>query len=278
MAVFTAIPFWLQLLADVYLAFGVASALYITYDILLRGHRMEMKIMNIVWPITAFYFGPVGLWAFWHIGHVNLLKIGKEAQEEKGHHHMEEGHHMEGASHKKGNYQEDTRSRDVSTRHLIAPHDISKGKKPFWETVFVSDTHCGAGCTIGDVVSEWIVYLGGTAILIAGSLLLTEYIFDFILAYALGIYFQFNPIKQMQSNLSTREALSRAIKADTISLVSFEVGLFGWMALMRFVFFSQPLLPNEPLFWFMMQIGMILGFWSSHLPNWWLVKKGIKMG
>ena len=52
--------------------------------------------------------------------------------------------------------------------------------------------------------------------------------------------------------------------------------LFGWMALMRFVFFHPALKPDSPVFWFMMQIGMILGFETTFPVNWWLVKIGVK--
>jgi len=41
---------------------------------------------------------------------------------------------------------------------------------------------------------------------------------------------------------------------------------------------SGNLYPVSPVFWFMMQIGMILGFFTSYPANWWLVKKGIKQG
>jgi uncharacterized protein YqgC (DUF456 family) len=36
--------------------------------------------------------------------------------------------------------------------------------------------------------------------------------------------------------------------------------------------------PTEPVFWFMMQIGMIIGFFTSYPANIWLVKKRIKHG
>jgi hypothetical protein len=57
----------------------------------------------------------------------------------------------------------------------------------------------------------------------------------------------------------------------------FEVGLFGWMALMAFVFFPNPhLMPTSPVFWFLMQIGMIVGYFTSWPANVWLIRRGIK--
>lgn len=68
-----------------------------------------------------------------------------------------------------------------------------------------------------------------------------------------------------------------ALKADARALTAFEVGLFGWMLLMRFVFFrAHPLHPDEARYWFMMQVGMALGFATSYPMNWWLIKRGIK--
>ena len=44
-----------------YITIGIASAVYIIYDIGKRGHLQKMRIMDIVLPITAFYLGLLGL-------------------------------------------------------------------------------------------------------------------------------------------------------------------------------------------------------------------------
>jgi hypothetical protein len=163
----------------------------------------------------------------------------------------------------------------ITPRHIIETHKNKNGKvKPFWETIFVSATHCGAGCTLGDVISEWGVFIAGTTV--AGLALFASYIFDFTLAWLLRIIFQFVAIIQMRK-MPFRQALAKAIKADTLSLVMFEIGLFGWMGFVAFVLIGK-LYPISPVFWFMMQIGMILGFFTSYPANWWLVRKGIKHG
>jgi hypothetical protein len=51
--------------------------LYIVYDIARGHHRQNMPIMNIVWPITAWYLGPLALWTYWHIGHLNLNLVSQ---------------------------------------------------------------------------------------------------------------------------------------------------------------------------------------------------------
>lgn len=92
----------------------------------------------------------------------------------------------------------------------------------------------------------------------------------------LGIVFQYFAIAPMR-DLSVAQGLVAAIKSDTVSILTFEVGLFSWMALMFFVFFPRPHLPpTQPGYWLMMQIGMILGFFTSYPVNWWLIKVGWK--
>ena len=50
-----------------------------------------------------------------------------------------------------------------------------------------------------------------------------------------------------------------------------------WAVLVYFVLFPYPHLKvNEAVFWFMMQVGMILGFLTSYPVNFYLVKSGWK--
>ena len=51
---------WLSTVALISICAASASAAFMIFDILL-GHRQKMAIMNLVWPITAFYFGPFAL-------------------------------------------------------------------------------------------------------------------------------------------------------------------------------------------------------------------------
>ena len=76
--------------------------------------------------------------------------------------------------------------------------------------------------------------------------------------------------------LGVREGIEAAAKADMLSLSAFEVGLFAWMALMTFVFFPGPhFTPLSPVYWFLMQIGMLVGFATAWPANVWLINRGI---
>ncbi len=141
-------------------------------------------------------------------------------------------------------------------------------------SVAIGVCHCGAGCTLGDIVGAWLVFALGLTV--AGLALPYEYAFDFTFAFMLGIAFQYFAIVPMRG-LGLRDGLREAFKADSLSLISFEVGLFGWMAVMQLVLFTDPhLAPDHAAYWFLMQVGMILGFVTAYPVNVWLIRRGIK--
>jgi hypothetical protein len=145
---------------------------------------------------------------------------------------------------------------------------------PHWMRVGISTSHCGAGCTLGDIAAEWIVF--ALALTLLGQSLFASYALDYVFAFSLGVVFQYFAISQM-GRVSLGEVARRTVKADVFSLTAFEVGLFAWMGLTFFVFFSSPhIAPDNIVFWFMMQIGMIIGFATSYPANHWLIKRGVK--
>ena len=135
-------------------------------------------------------------------------------------------------------------------------------------------SHCGAGCTLGDIVAETAVFVLGWELF--GEHLYAEFAASYVLAVLLGVVFQYLAIAPMRG-LGLAEGLWEALKADVLSLTAFEVGLFGWMAIMVFVLFpSSPLRPDSPVYWFFMQIGMVIGFFTAWPANVWLIRRGVK--
>ncbi len=204
------------------IALAVGCALFIGFDILVRGHRQEMPIMEVVWPVTGLYLGPLAI-------------VG---------------------------YRRWSRPRGALARDRSMPVATA-----------LAVTHCGAGCTLGDIIGSTLVFV--LALSIASLALWPELVIDFTLAFSLGIVFQYLTIAPMRG-LGVRDGLVAASKADTLSLVAFEVGLFGWMILVQLVIFPNHVTPDGPTFWFMMQIGMALGFLTAYPVNWWLISHGIK--
>jgi hypothetical protein len=156
---------------------------------------------------------------------------------------------------------------------------------PFPIAVAKGALHCGAGCTLGDILAESLA-LAVPAILFAfgyGSLfanrIFAAWGLDFVAAFLIGIMFQYFAIAPMR-DLGLRSGIVAAVKADALSLSAWQVGMYGFMAIAHFVLFGAllnlPLPASRPEFWFMMQIAMLAGFATAYPVNWALIRMGIK--
>jgi hypothetical protein len=240
------IPNWLHYLSLASLTLGFFCALVIAIDI--TRHHQHMFIMNIVWPVTALFGGPVSIWGYY--------KYGRLATHDK--------------------------AKAAMVRGEDPPH---KQLTPFPVMVGKATMHCGAGCTLGDICAEWLAFAFPTIALAFGwqsifaDKVFAVWIFAYVLAYIFGIVFQYATIAPMR-NLGFAQGLWAAVKADTLSLTAWQVGMYGFMALAHFYFFAallgSKLEVNSVEFWFMMQIAMWYGFATSYPVNWWLIEKGLK--
>jgi hypothetical protein len=159
--------------------------------------------------------------------------------------------------------------------HVQMAAMMEREARDSWWQAALSDTHCGAGCALGDIGGEWLVW--ATAWMIGSTAELgPEYILDLPLAWIFGILFQYFAIAPLRGQVGKLAPLRDAIKSDTLSVLSFEVGLFGWMALAHYLIWQPPLPTDTSSWWFMMQIGMNLGFLTSWPVNRWLLRKGVK--
>lgn len=223
-----------------WISIGVASgcAIIIAVDEVRRPQRMG--IMNVVWPVTALYFSVFGLWAYFTLG-IRKAKSSSGAKATGG-------------------------MGDIAMKD--APPTITQ--------VAEGTSHCGAGCMISDVGTEFAIAASGLTLF--GSVLWAEYTLDFAVAWAVGILFQYFAIKPMRDDLSPAGAIWTAIKADTLSILAFQVGMYLFMALVYFRLFPAPhhLTAFDPRYWLMMQAAMICGFATSFPMNRLLIGFGLK--
>lgn len=240
------IPAWLHVLSIALLLIGLVCAVIIAAD--LFRHPQHMWIMNVVWPVTAL-FGT--LWIVWQ-----YFTYGRLAEHACAKAAMDRGEKM------------------PSKKHTPFPVMVSNGA-----------LHCGSGCTLGDIVAEWLVFFVPTVAVwfgwhgLFGEKLYATWVVDYLFAYAFGIVFQYFTIKPMR-DLSVGQGIWQAIKADTLSLTAWQVGMYGFMAFSYFYLFGSllgvKLEANMVEFWFIMQIAMLCGFATSYPVNWWLISSGIK--
>jgi hypothetical protein len=283
------VPAWLTAVAWVYLALCFCCAGIVSYDIVFNHRRQPMGVMNFVFPITALYFGPFALLFYWRWARVarrsattstpmpmamptamtlSTTSAGVTAVTSAG--DSSRTHNGEDADH---DASDKPASGIVGVEQAAPPGEHGR---PWWVSMAIEVSHCGAGCALGDVISEFAIFW--LALTIASTTLLAEYAGDYVLALAFGILFQYFAIAPMRG-LGLRDGLKAAAKADFLSLTAFEVGLFGWMAIMALVLFPAPhqLTPSSAAFWLLMQVGMIIGYFTSWPANVWLVKRGIKI-
>ena len=237
------IPVWLHVISVTSLGLGLICSLAIGADE--RKHPQKMPIMNAVWPLAALFGTVVWLWGY--------FRYGRPAP-------------------KSGMV-------NAKQRHYGATG------KPFAVVVAEAASHCGSGCTLGDICAEWLafgfpvvaVWLGWQSIF--REKIFAVWVLDFVFAFAFGIVFQYFTIAPMRQ-LSVTEGIWAAVKADTLSLTAWQVGMYGFMAVAYFWIFRHllgvELKVNSAEFWFMMQIAMIFGFMTSFPVNWWLVRSGLK--
>jgi hypothetical protein len=223
---------------------GAACAAIIARDEARR--RQHMWIMNAVWPLTALFGSLAWLAFYWRWGRGDATDEKQGARAAHGKH-------------------------DPDTPMAIA---VAKGA-----------SHCGAGCVIGDIIAEWTAFaMPGIALAFGWMSLFREkmfavWILDFLLAFCLGVGVQYFTIKPMR-NLSVREGILAALKADAASITAWQVGMYGAMALIQLGWFRPAYgglaAVDTPEFWFAMQIAMLCGFCTAFPVNWVLVRYGFK--
>jgi hypothetical protein len=240
------IPEWLHDLSIAYLSLGALCSAVIAAD--LFRHPQNMWIMNFVWPVTALFGTAWIVWQYFTYGRLAEKRLARVA----------------------------TKRREEMPNRKLTPFSIMVGNGAL---------HCGSGCTLGDILAEWIVFaVPGVAIAFGWTTIFSDkifaaWIFDYMLAFIFGIVFQYFTIVPMR-DLSFGSGIVQAIKADTLSLTAWQIGMYGFMAFAHFFVFAHligtELKTNSVEFWFMMQIAMMFGFVSSYPVNWWLIRRGIK--
>ncbi len=238
-------PEWAETIGWICLALGGTSAIVIAVDEML-GHRQQMAVMNLVHPITALYLGPMWLWLYFSRARRSSVRwVEVEAERLRAQRNADDAElKRQGES--------------------VDDPDLSR-----WN-VANAVSHCGAGCTLGDIVGEWVVFAAGLTI--AGATLYPELIVDFALAWTLGIVFQYFSIAPMRPDLRRKQAIWLAIRADTLSIVSFQIGMSVWMIASAKALWSPPLPINSAAHWWMMQVAMIAGFVTAWPVNRLLIR------
>lgn len=211
-------PTWFTVVSWFFIGLGLLCAGVILYDVFGRGYRQRIGTMEVVWPITAVYFGPLALWAYY--------RWGRPQSEE-----WQEGNSVP-----------------------------SEGGLP---VAAVTETiPGGAASFLGHLVAVPLVAILGLTI--AGSGLWPMIIAIALLALPLLFAFEY---------FSSGKALGVALLTAALAIVAFDVGMGAAMIFVHFVLMFPP---TTVAFWFVMQIGLILGFLTAYPVVLWLVRRSTK--
>jgi hypothetical protein len=205
-----------------------------------RRRPQRMAVMNVVWPVTALFGSGIWLWLYRRYGR--------------------------------------------TPAHSESCHDHDS-ERPAWVSVAIGTSHCGAGCSLGDLIAETALVAAPALAVAVGwrslyqQRIFAEWIWDLVIAFILGIIFQYfaiAPMRDQPRSWSLRDAL----KADTFSILAWQLGMYAAMALLQFLvvvpWLGGTLSPTTPTFWLAMQIAMLAGFATSYPVSATLIRRGVK--
>lgn len=257
------LPVWLTVISWISLALGVASTIFIAIDVSKRPQ--PMRVMDFVWSIDGLWGSVawVGAYLWWGRAKpkgASNMKMGSMKMDMPG---MKMGDmKMSPALGKSGK-----------------PHSMPV-------SVFVGTSHCGAGCSLADLLVEWLLFAFPAVAVVGGwHWLFTDHLFagwvvSYVVALMIGIGFQYAAIAPMNPQRSVGRNIWMAAKADVLSLSAWQIGMYGGMAIGQLWLFPTlwggTVATDTPVFWLMMQIAMLFGFCTAYPVNWLLIKTGVK--
>ncbi len=222
------------LISKIYIFLSLFSFIFVSID--LFKYPQSMKIMNIVYPITMLWGGIFTLFIY--------LKMARQ----------------------KGKISMD--NMDMTNMQNMDMQENSGKTRLFISAIF-SAFHCGAGCTLADIIGEILSIYANFSIALGWSI-------NYILALIFGFAFQYFAIKQM-SKISFKNAIIKSIKADFLSLSAWQLGMYAFMGSALFWIFKDVQISKLSVqFWFLMQMAMAVGFIFAYPVNIILVKMKIK--
>jgi len=139
-----------------------------------------------------------------------------------------------------------------------------------WRQVLGSTMHCVAGDGVGILAGAVISSILG----IAG---LAEVVLEYVLGFAFGwTIFQALFMRDMAGG-SYRRALASTFVSELLSMNFLMAGMVPTVMLLR-AHVASSADPTSPRFWFVMSMGLLVGFIIAYPMNWWLVANHLKHG
>lgn len=143
--------------------------------------------------------------------------------------------------------------------------------QPLWKQGIGSTVHCVAGDATGIITAAAITALLGLPM---GIDLIIEYVFGF--AFGLLI-FQALFMKDMLGG-SYAKAVRKSFLPEWLSMNVMMAGMFPTMMVFMMGRDMRAMQPEQPLFWAVMSLAVVVGFFVAFPLNVWLVAVNLKHG
>jgi len=143
--------------------------------------------------------------------------------------------------------------------------------KPLWKQGVGSTVHCVAGDATGIILAAAVTAMLGFPMWID---VIVEYVFGFLLGL---LVFQSLFMRATMGGTYT-ENVRRTFLPELLSMNLMMAGMAPVMIFLMMGRDMRAMWPAEPLFWFVMSLGIIVGFAIAYPVNVWLVAKGMKHG
>jgi hypothetical protein len=139
-----------------------------------------------------------------------------------------------------------------------------------WRQTLGSTMHCVAGDGVGILAGAVL----SSAFGLAGS---SEVILEYILGFSFGwTIFQALFMRDMAGG-SYRRALAGTFVSELLSMNLLMAGMVPTVMILR-RHIASAADPMTPSFWFVMSMGLLVGFIFAYPMNWWLVANHLKHG
>jgi hypothetical protein len=139
-----------------------------------------------------------------------------------------------------------------------------------WRQTLGSTMHCVAGDGVG-------ILAGAVISSVLGLAGLVEVVLEYVLGFAFGwTIFQALFMRDMAGGSYPR-ALAGTFVSELLSMNLLMTGMVPTVMLLR-TYIPSAADPKTPSFWFVMSMGLLVGFIFAYPMNWWLVAHHLKHG
>jgi hypothetical protein len=152
-----------------------------------------------------------------------------------------------------------------------APGTHEQFVQPLWKQGVGSTVHCAAGDATG-------IILAAAATAILGFPMWIDLIVEYVSGFVLGLLvFQSLFMRSMMGG-TYGENVKRTFLPELLSMNTMMAGMAPVMIFLMMGRDMRAMWPGEPLFWFVMSLGVVVGFALAYPINVWLVAQKMKHG